>query len=102
MGRLDPDLLMVGLGMNIRSLFSDNRQAWLGGLHCPAPVITIMNMNRSCQIEGHLANRIYVEVTNRCNLSCRDCWLPDDYLQDSMGYEHPTWGGCLGAKGLIQ
>jgi MoaA/NifB/PqqE/SkfB family radical SAM enzyme len=34
-------------------------------------------------------------------LSCRDCWLSDDNLQDCMGFEHPTCGGCLWAAGLI-
>ena len=34
-------------------------------------------------------------------LSCRDCWLSEDNQLDCMGYEHPTCGGCLWAKGLI-
>ena len=34
--------------------------------------------------------------------TCRDCWLSHDNLQDCMGYEHPTCGGCLWAVGLIQ
>ena len=34
-------------------------------------------------------------------LSCRDCWLSEDNLQDCMGYQHPTCGGCLWAAGLI-
>ena len=34
-------------------------------------------------------------------LGCRDCWLSGDNLQDCMGFEHPTCGGCLWAAGLI-
>jgi MoaA/NifB/PqqE/SkfB family radical SAM enzyme len=34
-------------------------------------------------------------------LSCRDCWFSDDNMQDCMGFEHPTCGGCLWAEGLI-
>jgi MoaA/NifB/PqqE/SkfB family radical SAM enzyme len=34
-------------------------------------------------------------------LGCRDCWFSDDNLQDCMGFEHPTCGGCLWAEGLI-
>ena len=34
-------------------------------------------------------------------LSCRDCWLSEDNLQDCMGFEHPSCGGCLWAAGLI-
>ena len=35
-------------------------------------------------------------------VNCRDCWLSEDNLLDCMGYEHPTCGGCLWAKGIIQ
>lgn len=35
-------------------------------------------------------------------VTCRDCWLSSDNLQDCMGYEHPTCGGCLWAEGYIQ
>lgn len=35
-------------------------------------------------------------------VTCRDCWLSYDNLQDCMGYNHPTCGGCLWAEGLIQ
>ncbi|MCJ7716512.1 MAG: SPASM domain-containing protein, partial [Anaerolineales bacterium] len=34
-------------------------------------------------------------------LSCQNCWLSEDNHLDCMGYEHPTCGGCLWAKGLI-
>ena len=34
-------------------------------------------------------------------LSCQNCWLSEDNRLDCMGYEHPTCGGCLWAKGLI-
>jgi len=35
-------------------------------------------------------------------VSCRDCWLSNENLQDCMGYEHPTCGGCLWLEGFIQ
>lgn len=34
-------------------------------------------------------------------LGCRDCWFSEDNVQDCMGFEHPTCGGCLWAEGLI-
>ena len=35
-------------------------------------------------------------------VTCRDCWFSHDNLQDCMGYDHPTCGGCLWAGGFIQ
>ena len=47
-----------------------------------------------------LRERLLEDEFSPC-LGCRDCWLSDDNLQDCMGFEHPTCGGCLWAAGLI-
>ena len=49
---------------------------------------------------SQLRARLLNEEFSPC-LGCRDCWLSDDNLQDCMGFEHPTCGGCLWAAGLI-
>lgn len=47
-----------------------------------------------------LRTRLLDEDFSPC-FQCRDCWFSDDNLQDCMGYEHPTCGGCLWAHGLV-
>jgi MoaA/NifB/PqqE/SkfB family radical SAM enzyme len=47
-----------------------------------------------------LKTRLLEEDFSPC-FSCRDCWLSEDNLQDCMGFEHPTCGGCPWAQGLI-
>ncbi len=49
---------------------------------------------------SHLRERLLNNDFSPC-LGCRDCWFSDDNLQDCMGFEHPTCGGCLWAGGLI-
>lgn len=47
-----------------------------------------------------LRDRLLAEDFSPCYL-CRDCWFSQDNLQDCMGFEHPTCGGCLWAQGLV-
>lgn len=47
-----------------------------------------------------LRKRLLEKEFSPC-ISCRDCWLSEDNLQDCMGFAHPTCGGCLWAEGLI-
>jgi len=49
---------------------------------------------------AQLRERLLKDEFSPC-LSCRDCWLSEDNLQDCMGYEHPTCGGCLWAHGMV-
>ena len=54
----------------------------------------------ACLDYSQLRERLLNEDFSPC-LGCRDCWLSDDNLQDCMGFEHPTCGGCLWAAGLV-
>ena len=52
------------------------------------------------QIFKDLRERLLGDNFSPC-LSCQNCWLSEDNHLDCMGYEHPTCGGCLWARGLI-
>lgn len=59
---------------------------------------------RGLWLDGHYSNlreRLSGDQFSPCH-SCRDCGLSVDNLQDCMGYDHPTCGGCLWARGYIQ